>query len=136
MLDLDVIKESHSEWSSPIFLVPKSDSSILFCNDFRKLNEVSKFDTYPMPRVDELIERLGHTKYIITLDLTKWYCQIPLTDQAKKKPTFSMPKGQWQYKRMPFGLHGAPTSFQRMIDCILQRHRTYATSVFGRRGNL
>lgn len=57
MLELGVIQESYSEWASPTVLVPKSDATKRFCNDFRKLSKISKFDAYPMPRVDELIER-------------------------------------------------------------------------------
>ena len=68
MLQLRVIEESHSARSSPIVLVPKPDGSFRFCNDFRRLNEVSEFDVYPMPRVDELIERLGPARYLTTLD--------------------------------------------------------------------
>ena len=59
MLHLRVIKESRSAWSSPVVLVPKPDGTFSFCNYFRRLNEASEFDAYPMPRVDELIERLG-----------------------------------------------------------------------------
>ena len=55
MLQLGVIEESRSAWSSPIVLVPKPDGTHRFCNDFRRLNEVSEFDSYPMPRVDKLI---------------------------------------------------------------------------------
>ena len=71
MLRLRVIEESRSAWSSPVVLVPKPDGTFRFCNDFRKLNEVSEFDAYPMPRVDELIERPGSARYLTTLDLTK-----------------------------------------------------------------
>jgi len=78
------------EWSSPIVLVPKPDGSIRFCKDFRKLNEISKFDTYPMPRVDELIERLGKSHYITNLDLTKGYWQVPLAPAAREKTAFSI----------------------------------------------
>ncbi len=73
MLKLGVIEPSHSPWSSPIVLVPKPDGTLRFCNDFRRLNEVSEFDGYPMPRVDELLDRLGRARYISTLDLTKGY---------------------------------------------------------------
>ena len=85
MLRLRVIEESRSAWSSPVVLVPKPDGSFRFCNDFRKLNEVSEFDAYPMPRVDELIERLGPARYLTTLDLTKGYWQVPLTRTAREK---------------------------------------------------
>ncbi|CAJ0960675.1 unnamed protein product [Ranitomeya imitator] len=88
MLKLGVIEESKSGWSSPIVLVPKPDGEWRFCNDYRKLNEVSKFDAYPMPRVDELIERLGPARYITTLDLTKGYWQIPMAQEAKEKTAF------------------------------------------------
>ncbi|CAM4507561.1 unnamed protein product [Caretta caretta] len=62
MLELGVIEESHSQWSSPIVLVPKLDGSLRFCNDFRKLNKVSQFDAYPIPRIDELVDQLGKAR--------------------------------------------------------------------------
>lgn len=127
MLDLEIIEESQSEWSSPIVLVPKPNGTLRFCNDFRKLNEVSRFDAYPMPRVDELIERLGPARYITTLDLTKGYWQIPLTKAAREKTAFSTPEGSFQYKRMPFGLQTAPATFQRAMDRILRPHQKYAS---------
>lgn len=109
-------------------MIPKPDGSLRFCNDFRKLNEVSKFDAYPMPRVDELIERLGHARYFSTLDLTKGYWQVPLTDRAKEKTAFATPDGLFQYVCLPFGLHGAPATFQRLMDIILKPHRQYASA--------
>ncbi|KAI2645011.1 Transposon Ty3-I Gag-Pol polyprotein [Labeo rohita] len=78
MLKLGVIEPSLSPWSSPTVMVPKPDGTLRFCNDFRHLNEVSEFDGYPMPRVDELLDRLGRARYITTLDLTKGYWQWPL----------------------------------------------------------
>ena len=128
MLRLGVIEESHSPWSSPIVLVPKPDGSIRFCNDFRKLNEISRFDSYPMPRPDEMIERLGPARFISTLDLTKGYWQVPLTDRAKAKTAFSTPQGLFQYTMMPFGVHGAPATFQRLMDRVLRPHHAYSSA--------
>lgn len=71
MLELGVIEESSSSWASPIVLVPKPDTTTRFCNDFWKLNKISLFDAYPMPKVDELLETLGPAQFISTLDLTK-----------------------------------------------------------------
>ncbi len=73
MLEMGVIEESRSDWESPIVLVPKTDGSVRFCVDYRKVNAVSKFDAYPMPRVDELLDRLGTAHFYSTLDLTKDY---------------------------------------------------------------
>lgn len=81
-----------SVWSSPIM---KPDGTQSFFNDFHKLNEVSQFDADPMPRVDELIERLGTAQFITSLYLTKG--QVPLIGQAKEKTTFSTPDGLYQY---------------------------------------
>lgn len=67
MLDLGIIEESKSAWSSAIVLVSKPDDTVRFCND----SEVSEFDAYPMPRVDELIKGLGNARFITTLDFTK-----------------------------------------------------------------
>ena len=128
MLTLGVIEESHSPWSSPIVIVPKPDGSLRFCNDFRKLNEISAFDAYPMPRVDELIERLGPARFVSTLDLTKGYWQVPLTERAKPKTAFSTPDGLYQYTVLPFGVHGAPATFQRLMDRVLRPHREYAAA--------
>ncbi|KAL0148983.1 hypothetical protein M9458_055787 [Cirrhinus mrigala] len=64
MLKLGVIEPSRSPWSSPIVMVPKPDGTLRFCNDFRRLNEVSQFDSYPMPRVDKLLDRLGRARIL------------------------------------------------------------------------
>ncbi|KAL0173009.1 hypothetical protein M9458_033320, partial [Cirrhinus mrigala] len=128
MLKLGVIEPSRSPWSSPIVMVPKPDGTLRFCNDFRRLNEVSEFDGYPMPRVDELLDRLGRARYISTLDLTKGYWQVPLSPEDKAKTAFSTPTGHWQYCRLPFGLHGAPATFQRMMDILLRPHQAYAAA--------
>ncbi len=126
MLKLGVIEPSCSPWSSPFVLVPKPDGTLRFCNDFCHLNEVSEFDGYPMPRVDELLERLGRARYISTLDLTKGYWQVPLSDSAKVKTAFSTPSGHWQYRTLPVGLHRAPATFQRLMDTVLWPHQQYA----------
>ena len=86
MLELGVIEESHSAWSSPIMLVGKPDGSSSFCVDYRKVNDV--FDGYPMPRVDELLDRLGTARFFSTLDLIKGYWQIPLSPESKEKNSF------------------------------------------------
>ncbi len=128
MLNLGVIEESHSDWASPIVLVPKTDGSVRFCVDYRKVNAVSKFDAYSMPRVDELLDRLGAARFYSTLDLTKGYWQIPLSPLSKEKTAFTTPFGLHQFVTLPFGLFGAPATFQRLMDKVLRPHSAYAAA--------
>lgn len=81
MLELGVIGPSRSEWCSPIVLVGKKDGITRFCVDFctqkQKVNVISKFDAYPMPWVDELLDRMSGARFISTLDLTKGTSRFP-----------------------------------------------------------
>ncbi len=131
MLEMGVIEKSHSDWASPIVLVPKTDGSVRFCVDYRKVNAVSKFDAYPMPRVDELFDRLGTARFYSTLDLTKGYWQIPLSPLSKEKSAFTTPFGLHQFVTLPFGLFGAPATFQRLMDKILRPHTAYGAPAGG-----
>lgn len=78
--------------------------------------------------MDELLDRLGRAWHISTLDLTKGYWQVPLSENAKPKTAFSTPSGHWQYWTLPFGLHRAPATFQQMMDILLRPHWSYATA--------
>jgi hypothetical protein len=120
MLELGVIEPSKSEWSSPIVIVPKKDNTLRICIDFRKLNAQSRFDAYPMPRIDDLLERIGQAKYITTLDLCKGYWQVPLEEASRPYTAFRTPLGLFQFTVLPFGLHGAPATFQRLMDQVLR----------------
>jgi len=119
MLAHRVIEPSTSDWAAPIVLVKKKDGSLRLCVDYRRLNSVSKADAYPMPRIDELIDQLGKAQYLSTLDLTKGYWQVPVSADAQQKTAFTTPFGLFEFKRMPFGLQGAPVTFQRMMDKLL-----------------
>lgn len=120
MLQCGVIEPSSSEWCSPVVIVFKKDGSLRICIDFRRLNAISEFDAYPMPRVDELLEKVGAAKYITTLDLCKGYLQVPLEKSSQQYTPFRTPAGLFQFTVMPFGLHGAPATFQRLMDKVLQ----------------
>ena len=119
MLENNIIEPSQSEWSSPCVLVPKADGTFRFCTDFRKLNTVTKTDSYPLPRVEDCIDRVGKAQYVTTFDLLKGYWQIPLTERAKKLSAFVTPRGLYQYRVMPFGMKNAPATFQRMINHLI-----------------
>ena len=119
LLDNVFIEPSQSEWSSPCILVPKSDGTFRMCTDYRKVNSVTKTDTFPIPRIDDCIDNIGHAKYVTKFDLLKGFWQIPLTDRAKEISAFVTPDGLYQYKVMPFGMKNSPATFQRLVNSLI-----------------
>ena len=79
-----------------------------------------------MPRIDELLDRAGNARFISTLDLAKGYWQVPIKQEDREKTAFITPKGLYQFINMPFGLSGAPATFQRMMDNVLRETRDFA----------
>ena len=126
MLEADLIRPSTSPRASPIVLVPKKDGSWRFCVNYQKPNAVTEADPFPIPRVDDLLEQLVHAKYLSTLDLLKGYWQVPVSESSQPKTTFVTPFGKYEFKVMPFGLVGAPATFQRLMNEILSPVREFA----------
>ena len=118
-----VIEPSKSQWASPVLLVPKPDGTKRFCVDYRKLNEKSIKDSYPLPRMDDCIDSLGDAKFFTTLDANSGYWQIFVREQDRHKTAFVCYDGCYQYIRMPFGLCNAPPTFQRTMDITLSNFR-------------
>lgn len=119
MMQNEIIECSHSQWSSPCLLVPKPDNTYRFCTDFRKVNTVTKNDSYPIPRMDDCIDRVGNAKFVSKFDLLKGYWQVPLTERAKEVSAFVTPDGFYQYKVMPFGMTNSGATFQRMMNIVI-----------------
>lgn len=119
LLEAKIIKPSRSPWSSPCLLVPKSDGTHRLVVDFRKINNITIPDRYPMPRIDDLIDTVASAKYISKLDLVKGYHQIPLEEDSKEVTAFVTPFGLYEYNAMPFGLMNAPATFQRLMNNVL-----------------
>lgn len=116
-----VIRDSTSPWNSPIVLVPKKGvGKTRFCTDYRKLNEVTKGDAHPLPNITEILDQLGGMQYFSTLDLSSGFHQIEIKEEDKEKTAFSTPQGHFEYERMPFGLKGAPATFQRLMNEVLR----------------
>ena len=98
----------------------KKDGSLRVCVDYRRINQDTVPDRYPMPQVDELVDAIGRQKgkYFSTLDMMKGYHQVKMEEQSKQKTAFTCHLGLFQYRRMPFGLTNAPATFQRLMDRI------------------
>ncbi|GBM35753.1 Retrovirus-related Pol polyprotein from transposon 17.6 [Araneus ventricosus] len=111
-----IIEECESPYASPVVLVPKPNGSMRLCVDFRKLNATTIADTYPLPRMDDLLTEAESTAYMSTLDLKSGYHQIKVHEADQDKTAFICPFGTYKYLRMPFGLRNAPATFQRLID--------------------
>lgn len=121
MVKHGIAEPSDSAWSSPCILVPKADTaSHRFCSDFRKVNSVTKPDSYPLPRVDDCVDRVGSARFVSKFDLLKGYWLVPLTQRAKEISAFVIPNGLFAYLRMPFGLRNAGATFQRLMNIVLK----------------
>ena len=98
LLENNLIEPSNSSWSSPCILVPKPDGSYRMCTDYRKVNSVTKTDTFPILRMDDCIDKLGKAKYVTKFDLLKGFWRVPLTDRAKEISAFVTPDGYTNIK--------------------------------------
>ena len=128
MLKMGVIQPSRSEWASPLILVKKPNNEWRPCVDYRKINEISKGENFPLPRLDDLIDLVGQASFVTTLDLTKGYWQIELTQRAREISAFSTPTGHYEYLTMPFGLKFAPMTFQKAMNQLLEGLSDFAVA--------
>lgn len=120
MLKLGIIEVGESEYASPMILVEVSGKPPRPCIDFRRLNEITRTEFFPLPNIEERVERVSAAKYITVLDLSKGYWQIPLDEKAQKIAAFVTSFGTYRPLRMPFGLKNAPFFFSKLMAEILQ----------------
>ena len=120
MEEQGVIEPSNSPWASPVVLVKKKDGTVRFCIDYRKVNEVTEKEIYPLPRIEDNLDSLKGAKWFSTLDLASGYWQVEMEEEDKAKTTFCTKYSLFQFNVMPFGLSNAPGTFEWLMETVLR----------------
>lgn len=121
LLGKGIIRESQSDYASPIILVKKKDGSDRMCVDYRALNSVTVKERFPLPLIDDHVDKLGSYKIFTSLDMATGFLQVPMRDDDSiSKTAFVTPEGHYEYLKMPYGLANAPIVYQRIISKTLK----------------
>lgn len=120
LLENNIIRESDSPWNAPIVVVPKGDGSIRMCIDYRSLNKITDRPVFAFPDPVYLFDQLAGCKYFSTIDLSQGYYQVKMSEQDIAKTAFTTKSGHYEFLRMPFGLVGAATTFQKVMNHIMR----------------
>ena len=128
MIAAGIAEKSSSPYASPIVVVPKRDGSIRLCVDYRQLNQITIFDPQPMPKLDDIINKLVKARFMSKIDLTKGFWQIPLSESSREKSAFVTPFGHYQFLVMPFGMINSSASFVRLMKMVLSNCEEFADS--------
>ena len=120
MLQKDIIQKAESPWNSPIVVVPKKNGTIRLCVDYRQLNKITSRPIFPIPNTKNIFDTLEGATYFSSLDLSMGYHQVEVREEDIEKTAFSTKTGQYTYKRMPFGLCSAPSTFQMVMNGLLR----------------
>ncbi len=112
---LGFVEKSNSPWNSPLLVIPKKDGTRRLVIDYRNVNTVIINEVWPMPRIEDILDRMSGSKIFSVLDLTAGYYQIEMDNESRKITAFSTSSAHYHFKRMPFGLKCAPAEFSRIF---------------------
>ena len=121
LIEAGVIRPSRSPYGAAIVIAKKKDGAPRFCIDFRRVNDITKKDVFPLPRIDDCLEKLGGAKWFTSLDMGNAFWQIPMDEESIEKTAFRTPEGLYEWTRMPFGLCNATSTFQRLMTRLVSR---------------
>ena len=119
-LKQDVVETSTSPWSFALIAVPKKNGKTRFCVDYRRLNEITLKDSFPLPNIEDSLSRLAHSTVFSGIDGTGAYHVVSVREEDREKTAFATPWGLYQFKRMPFGLCNAPATYCRLVARVLE----------------
>ncbi|GFT17701.1 retrovirus-related Pol polyprotein from transposon 17.6 [Trichonephila clavipes] len=126
MLELKIIEPGESDFTSPLILVEAQGKEARPCIDYRRLNKVTRTQFFPLPNIEELLEKVSAAKYTSILDLTRGYWQIPLSPRAQRYASFVTAFGTFKPLRLLFGLKNAPYYFSRLMANLLRNCEDFA----------
>lgn len=130
-LEVDgIIRRSFSPYSAPVVPVRKPDGTLRLCIDYRKLNQITKGDSFPIPNLVDTLFSLQGMKFFSTIDLIKGYYQIEMENDSIEKTAFSTPLSHWEFLRMPFGVKNGPATFQRAMRLALCHIPWYEVMIY------
>ncbi|GFY23575.1 hypothetical protein TNCV_1038741 [Trichonephila clavipes] len=126
LLELGVIEIGQSDYTSPLILVESPNKDPRPCVDYRRLNEITRAEFFPLPNMEEIVEKGSVAPYVMVMDLSKGYFQIPLTPRAQRYAAFVTPFGTYIPKKMMFGLVCAPYYFCKLMAQVLEGLEQFA----------
>ena len=118
LLDMGFVRPSVSPWAAPVLFASKKDGGLRFCIDYRALNRLTVKNSYPLPRIDGILDQLSSAKYFSAIDLRSGYHQVRISEEDIPKTAFNTRYGHYEFTVVPFGLTNAPAAFMSIMNNI------------------